>query len=147
MEELINNHGLMSLFILSFLASTLIPIGSEWLLITLIIESFPVETVVAVATAGNFLGACTTYLVGIYGSEFIIARVIRVDQSNLVRAKAFYKKYGVWSLFFSWLPVVGDALCLVAGVLRLKFLLFSPLVFSGKLARYAFIALVTQGVF
>lgn len=68
---------------------------------------------------------------------------MRIDETALARAQLFYRRYGSWSLLFSWLPVIGDPLCLAGGALRINFILFSLLVFAGKLARYAVIAAVT----
>lgn len=124
------------LFILSFLAATVVPIGSEWLLVVMILAGFsPVQTVMT-ATVGNFLGGCTTYLIGIYGSDFIINKLLRITDAEQARARGIYKKYGSWSLLLSWLPIVGDPLCLLAGIFRIGFIRFSLLVFSGKFLRY-----------
>jgi len=143
LETFLADHGLPALFLLSFLASTVIPLGSEWLVVTLILKSYQPEYVVAVAAMGNYLGACTTYFVGLWGAGFLIKKVMRIDEAALARAQLFYRRYGSWSLLFSWLPVVGDPLCLAGGALRINFILFSLLVFAGKLARYAVIAAVT----
>jgi len=131
------------LFILSFLAATIVPIGSEWLLIVMILGNFsPTQTVIT-ATVGNYLGGCTTYFIGIYGSDFIINKLLRIGESELIRAEKLYTKYGSWSLFLSWLPVVGDPLCLLAGIFRIGFIRFSLLVFSGKFLRYTTLAILT----
>ena len=133
--------SLAVLFILSFLAATVVPIGSEWLLAVMILGGFsPVQTVVT-ATLGNYSGACTTYLIGIYGSDFFIKRLLRIGDSDLIKAKQIYQKYGTWSLLLSWLPVVGDPLCLLAGIFRIEFTRFSLLIFTGKFLRYATLAL------
>jgi membrane protein YqaA with SNARE-associated domain len=144
MDEVLVEYGYYALFLLSFVASTLVPLGSEWLLVTLILKGFNPFGTVAVATLGNFLGACTTYAIGIYGSSFLIRRVLRIDEASQEKARKFYGKYGSVSLLLSWMPIVGDPLCLVGGLLNVSFIRFSLLVFSGKLARYAFIAVVTH---
>lgn len=143
MENFLVAHGLPALFLLSFLASTVIPLGSEWLVVTLILKSYQPVNVVVVATMGNYLGACTTYVIGLWGAVFLIKKVMRIDETALARAQTLYRRYGSWSLLFSWLPVVGDPLCLVGGAMRMNFILFSLLVFAGKLVRYAVIAVVT----
>lgn len=143
MEQLLATHGLPALFGMSFLAATLVPIGSEWLLVTLLIKHHDPALAVAVATVGNWLGACTTYAIGMWGGPFLVRRVLRIDEETERRADRLYTRYGSWSLLFSWLPVIGDPLCLVGGILRVGFGRFSLLVGSGKLARYAFIAWVT----
>ena len=136
--------SLSMLFLLSFLAATILPIGSEWLLLVMIIKGFALPAVVITATLGNYLGACTTYLIGIWGSDFIIRTVCRIDDQQLERAEKLYQKYGSWSLLLSWLPVVGDPLCLLAGAFRISIFRFSCLVFVGKLFRYAILALLAQ---
>ncbi|NOQ46044.1 MAG: DedA family protein [Desulfobulbaceae bacterium] len=121
MEVFLLHSGLPALFVLSFLAATVLPLGSEWLLIGLILKSCNVENVVVVATVGNYLGACTTYGIGLWGSAFFMQRVLRIDADQTEKAAAIFQKYGSWSLMLSWLPLVGDPLCLVAGSLRLDF--------------------------
>lgn len=143
MAEFLLHNGLPALFMVSFLAATILPLGSEWLLVALILQAHNAGNVVAVATLGNFLGACTTYAIGLWGSDFIMQRILRINKDQLNRATRLYQKYGSWSILLSWVPVIGDPLCLVGGSLRLNFFLFSLLAFSGKLARYALIASVT----
>jgi len=141
MEDFYISQGYPALFVVSFLASTLIPLGSEWLLAALVVAGFNPMTSVAVATLGNTLGAVTTYGIGLYGSPVLMERVLRVSEESRHKAERIYGRYGFWSLLFSWLPVIGDPLCLVGGVLKIRFMLFILLVFSGKLVRYAAISL------
>lgn len=143
MEEFLLNHGLLTLFLLSFFASTLIPIGSEWLLVSLLLQGTDPEWAVGLATAGNTLGAFTTYLIGWYGSTCLVRKVLGIDDLSRQRAERMYARYGSWSLLLSWLPVIGDPLCLVGGVLRVGFGRFALLVFSGKLARYVMVCWIT----
>jgi membrane protein YqaA with SNARE-associated domain len=142
-HDLLVSHGLPALFLLSFLASTLIPLGSEWLLVLLLLNRTDPVAAVAVATVGNWLGACTSWAVGVWGGVFLIRRLLRISPAHEERARTFYRRYGVWSLLLSWLPIIGDPLCLVGGLLRVGFLRFSLLVFMGKLARYLVVAWVT----
>ena len=143
MHEWLVNYGFYSLFLLSFLASSLIPLGSEWLLVAMLLSRSEPLAVVAVATAGNYLGALSTYLIGLYGGDFLKKRVLRMDEKNTLKAERFYARFGSYSLFLSFLPIIGDPLCLIGGVLRVRFIRFSLLVVSGKLARYAAVAWLT----
>lgn len=145
MEALLVDHGYPALLLLSFLASTLVPLGSEWLLAVLLLKGFDPVSCVAVATLGNTLGALTTYGIGVWGGSVLIERVLRIDESARRRAEHFYARYGRWSLLASWLPVVGDPLCLVGGILRVGVFPFVLLVAAGKLARYAVVAWVALG--
>ncbi len=143
MEEFLINNGLIALFFLSFLAATVIPLGSEWLLIVLLLNNHDPYGAIAVATLGNTLGACTTYLIGLWGADYLIRRLLQISPSDQQRAETLYTRYGSCSLLFSWLPIVGDPLCLVGGLLKINFLLFLCLVFVGKLARYVTIGFIT----
>jgi membrane protein YqaA with SNARE-associated domain len=143
LPDWLHQPGYGALFFMSFLASTLVPLGSEWLLVLMLVGGFePVATVV-VATLGNYLGAVVTYLIGIGGGAWLIEKVLRVSPPQQERARNYYHRYGVYSLLFSWLPVVGDPLCLVGGMLKINFGMFSLLVATGKLARYVVTALIT----
>lgn len=142
--EILADHSLLGLFILSFLAATLLPIGSEWYLLMLIHRGADLPNVVTVATLGNYLGACTTYLIGLWGSTFITQKIFRITQKDLDKAQTLYSKFGSWSLLLSWLPIVGDPLCVLGGIFRVGFLHYSLLVFSGKLARYFVIAYLVR---
>lgn len=138
--------GLTALFIMGFLASTIVPIGSEWLLIAIVLQRGEWLVPVLVATTGNYLGACTTYLVGKYGGPFLIERVFRVDHAKVERAHRWYDRWGVLTLLFSWLPFVGDIFCFVAGIMNIPFLMYSLLVIAGKAVRYGVVSyLVVQG--
>lgn len=145
MEAFLASHGYPALFLLSFLASTIMPLGSEWLLVAMLVNRHDPLATVAVATVGNCLGACTTYGIGLWGGPLFISRVLRIGDQERERAERLYHRYASWSLLCSWLPVIGDPLCLVAGVLRVGFRRFSLLVATGKLARYAAVALLTLG--
>lgn len=143
LHDWLNQPGYLSLFFMSMLASTLLPLGSEWLLVMMLAGGYDPLSAIAVATAGNYLGAVVTYLIGIWGGGWLIEKVLRVSQPQQERAREYYHRFGVYSLLFSWLPVVGDPLCLVGGMLRVNFWLFTLLVASGKLARYALTAWIT----
>jgi membrane protein YqaA with SNARE-associated domain len=122
--------GLWGLFFASFVAATVLPGGSEVVLVA-VIHQHPelLWTAVAVATAGNTLGGMTSYLLG---------RLI----PNRVQHKAiiYLHKYGYWALLFSWIPLFGDALCVGAGWLRFNPVLSLLLFAIGKLFRYLLVA-------
>jgi membrane protein YqaA with SNARE-associated domain len=143
LHDWLNQPGYAALFMVSFLASTLLPLGSEWLLVMMLVGGYDPVTSVGTATAGNYLGAVTTYLIGRCGGDWLVTKILRVSPGQQERARCHYRRYGSFSLFFSWLPVIGDPLCMVGGVLRINFWLFTLLVASGKLARYAATAFIT----
>jgi membrane protein YqaA with SNARE-associated domain len=139
----LNQPGYVSLFFMSFLASTLLPLGSEWLLVMMLAGGYDPLPAVAVATIGNYLGAALTYLIGLKGGSWLIEKIMRVSLQQQERARNYYQRFGVYSLLFSWLPIIGDPLCLVGGILKINFWQFTLLVAVGKLARYVITAVLT----
>lgn len=143
MPEILTEHGLLSLFLLSICASTLLPLGSEWLLVALLLNGVDPLASVAVASLGNSLGAITSYGIGFAGSSLLIEKLLRISSEQQHRAHNWFNRYGSWALLFSWLPVVGDPLCLVAGSLKHRLHTFILLVSIGKTARYSIVAFLT----
>lgn len=135
------------LFFISFLAATLLPLGSEWLLVALLLRGLDPLILITVATFGNTLGGATNYLIGRWGSDWLTRRVLRIDANQQRRAQRWFERYGSYSLLLAWLPVIGDPLCLVAGTLRTSLRRFFLLVTTGKALRYSSLALLTlQGL-
>ncbi|MDT8383639.1 MAG: YqaA family protein [Gammaproteobacteria bacterium] len=128
--------GYLGLFLASFLAATILPLSSEVVLSVLLVNELNPVLLVAVATLGNVLGAFTNYAIGFWGSRAFVQRVLKIPEEDFIKAEARFRKYGVMSLFFAWVPLIGDALTVVAGVLRINFFWFFVLVASGKLIRY-----------
>lgn len=126
-----------ALFLVSFLAATVLPLGSEWLLAAMVLRGEDPVGSVLVATAGNSLGALTTYAIGLFGGTFFVERVLSIDTGRRQKAERLYARLGSWSLLLSWVPIVGDPLCLLGGVLRVGMGRFVLLVTTGKFARYA----------
>lgn len=119
--------GLGTLFISSFLAATLLPGGSEVIFGALLMSgTVGVLPALTVATLGNSLGGLSTYLIG---------RLIP-DRTTDVRAVRWLRHWGAVALLLSWLPVVGDALCLAAGWLRIHFWQSVAFITIGKGLRY-----------
>jgi membrane protein YqaA with SNARE-associated domain len=130
------------LFISALAASTILPMSSEVVLGTLARSgSSEVWVLLAVATAGNTLGAVANWGIGRYASSWR-TRLHSLEQAKFERACRWFNRWGIWCLLLSWLPVVGDPLTLVAGALRTAFVPFVLLVLLGKAARYLFILLL-----
>ena len=144
MEALLIDWGLPALLGISFLAATVLPIASEWLLVALVIHQINPGAAVGVATLGNTLGAMTTWALGIWGSPYIIQRWLKIDAAARLKAERWYRRWGRWSLLMAWAPVVGDPLCFVGGIMRVPLWHFTLLVATGKMARYAVLAWAAQ---
>ncbi|MDN2567683.1 DedA family protein [Aquibium sp. A9E412] len=134
------------LFAAAFLAATLLPAQSEALLVGLTAAGgLPVVLLVAVASLGNVLGAVVNWALGRGIERFRERRWFPAGPAALDRASAWYGRYGRWSLLLSWMPVIGDPLTLVAGVLREPLWRFLLLVGIAKTGRYAALAAATLG--
>jgi membrane protein YqaA with SNARE-associated domain len=129
-----------ALFVSAFLSATLLPGSSEAALIGLLAagKGDP-ALLIAVATMGNVLGSVVNWVLGRFFAHFRDRRWFPVNRQSYDCAIGWYERYGIWSLLFAWLPVVGDPLTLVAGALRADFRLFLLLVTLGKAARYLLI--------
>lgn len=134
----------LSLFISGFVAATLFPASSEVLLVTLQQQGYTPWALWLAATTGNTLGSCVNWWLGREFLRFQHRRWFPVSEESLERASRQFTRYGLWSLLFSWLPIVGDPLTLIAGVMRVRFLLFVLLVSLGKGARYGLLLWLVQ---
>ncbi len=146
LQDVLLNYGYLGLFIASFFASTILPFGSEGILVYLVYEKFNIPALVLVASAGNYFGACTSYYIGLKGRG-IVERYLRIDSRDIEKAERYFSKYGMYILLFTWLPFIGDAFTVAGGLLRLQFWMFSVLVFTGKFLRYLAVAYLTAAVF
>ncbi|GAB4166540.1 MAG: YqaA family protein [Geothermobacteraceae bacterium] len=142
MDALLAEAGLAGLFTLSLLASTILPLGSEWLLVLLLAKGFPPAACVLTASVGNTLGALSLWWMGLYGWRWLKKRK-NLDPQRQERASRLYRRLGSWSLLLAWLPVIGDGLCLVAGAAGLGWRPFLLLVAAGKTGRYLFVTALT----
>jgi membrane protein YqaA with SNARE-associated domain len=135
------------LFAMSFAAATIFPMQSEAGLVGLILTGeYSIVLLVAIASAGNVLGSLLNWLLGRGIERFRDRRWFPVGGAALDRAQGWYRRYGKWSLLASWLPIVGDPITVVAGVLKEPLPTFLALVTIAKTARYAVLAAATAGV-
>lgn len=130
--------GYLTLFLTAFGAATILPGSSEVVLSALLIK-FPESLVplVLVAITGNTLGAALNWLIGRFLIRFKDRRWFPASPKRLDQATALFERYGYPVLLLSWVPLIGDAFTLAAGLLRARFLPFLILVLIGKGARYA----------
>ncbi|MBB5274352.1 membrane protein YqaA with SNARE-associated domain [Rhizobium rosettiformans] len=137
----------LALFLAAFLAATIVPAQSEAVLVGLILaDKQPLLLLLLVATTGNALGSVVNWLLGRFIEHFRDRPWFPVSPEKLARAEAWYRRFGVWSLLLSWVPIIGDPLTVVAGVLKTPFLTFLALVTLAKAGRYIVLAVVTLGV-
>lgn len=130
-------EGYLGLFFVAFLAATLLPAYSEVLFVGLLAAGYDPLALWAWATAGNTLGAAVNWLLGRYLLHYQDRSWFPFKPDALGLAQGWFQRYGIWSLLFSWAPIVGDTLTFIAGLMGVRFPLFLLLTVLGKGARYA----------
>ncbi|KIN72895.1 YqaA family protein [Sulfitobacter guttiformis] len=133
--------GYIGLFLSALVAATVLPMQSEAVLAGLLLgEGHAVTALLVVATLGNVLGSVINWVLGRYLLRFKDRRWFPFTDQQLARAQGWYRRYGRWSLLGSWLPVVGDPLTVVAGLMREPLVPFVVLVTLAKGMRYIVLA-------
>ena len=128
----------LSLFIISFLAATILPFSSELTLAGLMAtSSYDNLLLLITASLGNVLGSVVNWILGFYSRKLSKKKWFPFKDEQIERSSKWFNKFGIWSLLFAWVPIIGDPLTLAAGLLRVKFIEFLILVTIGKVSRYA----------
>ena len=135
----------ITLFTVAFLSATLLPLGSEALLLYDISQQHTIILLWIVATVGNTLGSMFNYWLGLKG-EVYLEKKGYVSTEKVKKARNMFDKYGGWTLLLSWAPVIGDPLTFIAGVLHYDFKMFSIIVFVAKGLRYAVIIFLANSL-
>ena len=126
------------LFFIAFLSATIFPLGSEVLLLYNLSLNLNVYLLFLAATIGNTLGSIGNYYLGLKGEEFLARKKI-IQEKKILKTKKIFDKYGGYSLLFSWVPVIGDPITIVAGMLRYNITKFIYLTLISKGLRYIFV--------
>ena len=130
----------MKLFIISLLAATILPLSSEIVLTTMLLTNlFEKNILLVIASSGNILGSIFNWYLGKKITIFQDRKWFPVSPEQLNKSQKYFQKYGLWSLLLAWVPVIGDPLTLLAGVLKVRFSIFFILVSISKISRYIFI--------
>ena len=128
----------LGLAAVAFLAATILPGSSEALFTALLIKSPQhAATLLIAATAGNTAGATLNWVIGRFLMRFAGRPWFPVSLTSMGRSSTWFRRFGIWLLLFSWVPLIGDPLTVVAGALRVRLVPFLALVALGKAARYA----------
>ncbi len=140
---MIDLSAYLGLFLAAFIAATILPMQSEAVLVGLLLADYSSWGLVIVASVGNVLGSVVNWLLGRGIERFRERRWFPASPAAMARAERFYRRYGRWSLLLSWVPILGDPLTVVAGVLREPFASFLALVALAKVGRYVALAAIT----
>jgi len=132
----------LTLFTVAFLSATLLPLSSEALLLYDISQGYALLLLWVFATAGNTLGSVFNYWLGLKGERYLEEKGY-LSAETMAKQRVFFDKYGGWSLLLSWMPVIGDPLTFMAGVLDYSVKKFVFIVLFAKGARYFVVILFT----
>jgi membrane protein YqaA with SNARE-associated domain len=131
------------LLIISFLAATILPLSSELVLSTMLLtDSFDKYLLLVVASFGNIFGSSVNWYLGKKILIFKDKKWFPVNEKQIAKSEMYFKKYGIWSLLLSWVPVIGDPLTVIAGILKINFFTFLLLVSISKTSRYIFLIFI-----
>ncbi len=134
----------LGMFASAFLAATLVPAYSELLFAGLLTAGYDPFALWVWASAGNTLGSAVNWFLGRYLLHFQDRRWFPFRTGTLARAQRWFQRYGVYSLLMAWLPLGGDALTFLAGMMRVRFAVFLALTAIGKASRYALVLYMWQ---
>ncbi len=135
----------LTLFTVAFLSATLLPLGSEGLLLYDISQNNSLILLWIFATLGNTLGSMVNYWLGLKG-EIYLEEKGHLSAKKMEKARGFFDRYGGWTLLLSWVPIIGDPLTFIAGVLRYKFKRFAVIVAIAKGTRYAIVIFLASSL-
>ena len=127
----------LSLFLISFLAATILPFSSELTFAGLMAtSSYDNLFLLIIASLGNIFGSVVNWILGFYSRNLSKKKWFPFKNAQIEKSSKWFKRFGRWTLLFAWVPFIGDPLTLAAGLLRVKFLEFLILVMIGKVSRY-----------
>jgi membrane protein YqaA with SNARE-associated domain len=138
MNSFITSFGYFGLAIFCFFAATVLPVSSEAALAAALALKMPALPALAFATIGNCAGIMFNYWVGSKVEEKLLHQ--HLQKKPLARAYDMMQRWGKWSLLLSWLPVIGDPITYLAGVLRMNFYLFFSVAALLRFLRYLAVA-------
>lgn len=138
--------GYFSLFLLSFGAATVIPIGSEPLFTYMLASGGDSSSLVATATLGNWLGGLTTFGLGYLGRWERASKLFRIDSEKAEKWREKVAGKGSWFAVWCWTPIVGDIIAFALGLARANPLRVALFMLSGKFLRYVFLAIGIEGI-
>ena len=102
-------------------------------------KNFNIFILLILASIGNVLGSLFNWYLGKKILIFKDKKWFPISYDKLKKSEKFFQKYGVWSLLLAWVPIIGDPLTMIAGILRIKFIVFITFVTISKFSRYIFI--------
>ncbi|MEN9443714.1 MAG: hypothetical protein RIS47_604 [Bacteroidota bacterium] len=128
--------GYVGLFFASFLAATVVPIGSETLVTAMLLGNYNFWWVIIIATIGNWFGGMSGYFLGYSGRWDWIERILRIKKEKVERFGGRVRRNGVVLALLCWLPAIGDFLAIALGIFKANWRFVAILMFAGKFVRF-----------
>lgn len=144
--DFLKDYGYWGMALLSFLSGSIIPIASEALLVVLLGVGLNAMWLIVVATVGNTLGGITCFMLGYLTDKQTVKRVFRISDKKMERADSLIQRYGYWAAVLSFMPIIGEAILVALGIMRVDKYRVSIVMAIGKFARYAFVAISYYGI-
>jgi membrane protein YqaA with SNARE-associated domain len=141
------SYGYAGMFISAFIAGSFLPFTSEAVMAGLVAAGLEPLPLLIYGTIGNWAGSMLNYGIGHLGKMEWIERYLHVSKENLDKAHKFLGNKGAWMGFFSFMPVIGTAICIALGLMRANPVITAISVFFGKVLRYVFVAYGAAMVF
>lgn len=144
--DFLKDYGYWGMALLSFLSGSIIPIASEALLVVLLGVGLNAMWLIVVATVGNTLGGITCFMLGYLTDKQTVKRVFRISDKKMECADSLIQRYGYWAAVLSFMPIIGEAILVALGIMRVDKYKVSIVMAIGKFARYAFVAISYYGI-
>lgn len=144
--DFLQDYGYWGMLLLSFLSGSVIPIASEALFVVLLGVGLNAMWLIVVATVGNTLGGITCFMLGYLTDKQTVQRVFSISDKKMERADSLIQKYGYWAAVLSFMPIIGEAILVALGIMRVDKYKVAIVMAIGKFARYAFVAISYYGI-
>ena len=144
--DFLQDYGYWGILLLSFLSGSVIPIASEALFVVLLGVGLNAMWLIIVATVGNTLGGITCFMLGYLTDKQTVQRVFSISDKKMERADSLIQKYGYWAAVLSFMPIIGEAILVALGIMRVDKYKVAIVMAIGKFARYAFVAVSYYGI-
>ena len=144
--DFLQDYGYWGILLLSFLSGSVIPIASEALFVVLLGVGLNAMWLIIVATVGNTLGGITCFMLGYLTDKQTVQRVFSISDKKMERADSLIQKYGCWAAVLSFMPIIGEAILVALGIMRVDKYKVAIVMAIGKFARYAFVAISYYGI-
>lgn len=144
--QMFADYGYWGMGLLAFLSGSIVPITSEVLLVFFLSLGLNAVWLTLVATFGNTLGGVTCFLVGMLADKEKVLKMFKITPRRMSRADRIIQKYGYWAAAISFVPVIGETLLVMLGIMRVSWWKVALVMAAGKLVRYTFITISYTGV-